>query len=78
MTEKQKAYHKEYSKKYYQEHKEYFKEKQKEWRDNNPEKWRETVKRNRNKRVERLIAQGCINPWSVVIHGYDPKYEMVK
>ena len=75
MTEKTKEYYKQYRKKYYQDHKDYFKEKGKEWRENNSERWREIVKRNRNKRAEKLIEEGVINPWSVIIKRAAPKYE---
>ena len=75
MTEKQKEYYKQYRKKYYQEHKEYFKEKQKEWRKNNPERTKELVKYHRNKRAEKLMAEGVLNPWSVIVYGKEPKYE---
>ena len=78
MTEKQKAYHKEYAKKYYQEHKEYFKEKRKKWTKDNPERHKELVKYHRNKRAEKLISQGVLNPWSVIAFGKKPRYEVVK
>lgn len=75
MTEKQKEYYKQYRKKYYQDHKEYFKEKTNEWRKNNPERKKELVKYHRNKRAAQLIQEGVLNPWSVIVHGYEPKYE---
>lgn len=75
MTEKTKEYYRQYRKKYYQDHKEYFKEKSREWRKNNPERNKELVKYHRNKRAERLIEQGVVNPWSVIAYGYDPKYK---
>lgn len=75
MSEKTQEYYKQYRKKYYQDHKEYFKEKQKEWRKNNPERTKELVKYHRNKRAEKLMAEGVINPWSVIIKKTAPKYE---
>ncbi len=75
MTEKTKEYYRQYRKKYYQEHKEKCKENHKNWRANNKEKWRELVKKSRDKRAEKLIEQGVINPWSVIAYGYDPKYK---
>ena len=44
----------------------------------NPERNKELVRYHRNKRAERLIAQGVTNPWSVIAFGKEPKYEMVK
>lgn len=75
MTEKTKEYYKQYRKKYYQDHKEYFKEKQKEWVKNNPERCKELNKKSRNKRADQLIQEGVINPYSVIVYGYEPKYE---
>lgn len=75
MTEKQKEYHKNYSKSYYQENKEKFREYHKKWRTKNKERWKELCYENREKRVARLIAQGVINPWSVINKKAEPKYD---
>lgn len=66
---------KEYAKKYYQEHKEYFKEQQREWRKNNPKRWKELCKKNREKRVARLISEGVTNPYAVINKRAEAKYD---
>ena len=78
MTEKQKEYHRNYSKKYYQEHKEKAKEYHKQWRENNREKWNELSARSRKRKAYKLIQEGVINPYTVINNKGEPKYEMVK
>ena len=75
MTEEQKKYYKEYGKKYYQEHKEYLKEYHKRWRKENAKRWNELSERSRNKKAAELIAQGIINPFSVINKKAKPKYK---
>ena len=74
MTEKTKEYYKQYRKKYYQENKERFKEYHKKWRTENKKRWSEICYENREKRVARLIAQGVVNPFSVINKKAEPKY----
>ena len=59
--------------KYYETHKEQYKEQCLKFRTENKKKWAEYVKKSRRKKVGRLLAEGCTNPWSV-INGKEPKY----
>lgn len=75
MTEKQKEYYKEYRKKYYEQNKEKFKEYHKQWRIKNREKWNAISLKSRDKKAAELIAQGIINPFSVINKKAEPKYK---
>ena len=75
MTEKTKEYYRQYRKKYYQKNKEKFKEYHKKWRKENNEKWNELCFNARERRVAKLISEGCINPWTVINKKGEPKYE---
>lgn len=71
MTEKQK----EYGKKYYQNNKEKLKEYHKRWRSNNRERWNELSSKYRDNKAAELIAQGIVNPFSVINKKSKPKYK---
>lgn len=60
---------------YYVKHKEEMHQKNKEWKEKNKDRVREMMNKSRNKRAEKLISEGCINPWSVISKGADPKYK---
>lgn len=44
-------------------------------RQNNKKRASELAQKYRKERVERLRAEGCTNPWSVVVAGKEPKYK---
>lgn len=64
----------EFKKNYYQKNKEMLDAKNKEWRKNNSKRFTELCNNSRRRRVERLKAEGCTNPWAVVSKGEKPKY----
>lgn len=72
-NEKNKEKVKEMHHNYYLNHKEEMLKQNKEWCRKNSAKKVEFVKQSRRRRVERLKAEGCTNPWSV-INGAEPKY----
>lgn len=68
----------EYQKKYYKEHKDDVYGYQKKWISKNRKKFSDLCHESRKRRVERLKAEGVINPWAVVTLGKEPVYEVVK
>ena len=73
-NEKNKERLKEIRHNYYLNHKEEMLKQNREWCRKNSAKKVEYVKLSRRRRVERLKAEGCINPWNVVSRGVKPKY----
>ena len=67
--------HPNWQQQYYQDHKQEYRDRCNEWRKQNPKKFTQSCHQSRARRVERLKAQGCTNPWNVVIKGAQPKYE---
>lgn len=73
--EKNKDKLKEYNKKYYETHKEQHMAYTKEYKARNPKKWSKKVMEYKRKRADRLRAEGCLNPWSVITTGAYAIYE---
>lgn len=72
---KQKEEHPEKYKEYYQNHKEQIYAYNTKWRKNHKKQFTKLVSDARRRRVERLREQGCINAWSVVTKGDEPKFK---
>ena len=73
--EKNKDKMKEWKRQYYLDNKEKYDKAHKEWIEKNKSRNRELINKSRRKRAEKLKAEGCINPWSVITKGTDPKYK---
>jgi hypothetical protein len=88
-----KEYMREYQKKYRETHREKLNARQRKYYANNKDKYKksilkrcerdgttptEIVLNNKKRRVDRLVAEGVINPWSVINRGAAPKYEGAK
>lgn len=66
--------HPEYRKENYKKNKEKIYESQTKYRHNNSKKVAQMVSVCRKRRVERLRAEGIINPWAVISGKSKPKY----
>lgn len=66
-----------YPKEYWQKNKDKLYEGQRKYQKENKKRFTELCNASRKRRVERLKAEGCINAWSVVSAGAEPKYKKI-
>lgn len=64
-----------WKKEYYEKNKEKILKNNKEWQKNNKKQFIKLCQASRQRRVDRLKAEGCSNPWAVVSNGATPKYK---
>lgn len=67
--------HPEKYKAYYEKNKDRIYKTNTKWRKNHSKEFTKLVANARKRRVERLRAQGCTNPWMVVVNGAEPKFK---
>lgn len=66
--------HQEWQKEYYEKNKEKIYESNKKWREKNKDKFAKLCNDSRKRRVEKMKADGIINPWGVINKGEEPRY----